>query len=73
MVERVQPDLHVGDADKVIRFAREQMNRGFLASGDLVDAITLPPRIEARHMGEVELRGKVKSVSVYAMSRTNDW
>lgn len=50
----------------------KDMGSGFLASGALLDAITLPPRTEARHMGEVELRGKAKSVRVFAMSRTND-
>jgi hypothetical protein len=29
----------------------------------------LPPDTKAQYMGEVELRGKAKSLKVYAMSR----
>lgn len=45
--------------------------RDFLVSGDFLNAITLPPETEAQCMGEVELRGKVKSVRIFAMSRVN--
>ena len=43
--------------------------RNFLVSEDLLTAMTLPPWTKAQHMGEVELRGKAKSLKIYAMSR----
>jgi len=47
----------------------KEKQRDFLISGDLLDAITLPPEAEAQYMGETELRGKAKSLKVYALSR----
>ena len=47
----------------------KEMERDFLISGDLLTAIMIPPDAKAQYMGEVELRGKAKSLDVYAMSR----
>ena len=43
--------------------------RDFLVSGDLLAAMTLPPEAKEQYMGEVELRGKAKSLKVYSLSR----
>ena len=47
----------------------KEMERDFLISEDLLTVMTLPPDARAQYMGEVELRGKAKSLKVYAMSR----
>ena len=47
----------------------KEKERDFLASGDLLAAITLPPDVKAERLGEAELRGKAKSLEVYALSR----
>jgi adenylate cyclase len=49
----------------------KEKERDFLVSGDLLTAMMLPPEVKAQYMGEVELRGKAKSLKVYAMSRVN--
>ncbi|MDH3692396.1 MAG: adenylate/guanylate cyclase domain-containing protein [Gammaproteobacteria bacterium] len=43
--------------------------RDFLVSGDLLAAMTLPPETKTQYMGETALRGKAKSLDVYALSR----
>jgi len=50
----------------------KEKKRDFIISGDLLDAMTLPPRVNAEYMGEVELRGKAKALKVYAMSRATE-
>ena len=47
----------------------KEKERDFLVSEDLLAAMTLPPEVEAQGMGETELRGKAKSVKVFALSR----
>lgn len=47
----------------------KEMERDFLISEDLLTVMTLPLDARAQYMGEVELRGKAKSLKVYAMSR----
>lgn len=47
----------------------KEKERDFLVSGDLLDVIELPPDAKAQFMGDVELRGKAKSLKVYALSR----
>ena len=47
----------------------KQMKRRFLVSGELLDILKPPSRTQSEHMGEITLRGKSKSVAVYAISR----
>lgn len=47
----------------------KEKERDFLVSGDLLTAMTLPPEAKAQYLGEAELRGKAKSLEVYALSR----
>ncbi len=47
----------------------KEKERDFLVSGDLLAAMTLPPEAKAQYMGETALRGKAKSLKVYALSR----
>ena len=47
----------------------KEKERDFLVSGDLLAAMTLPPEAEAQYIGETALRGKAKSLKVYALSR----
>lgn len=47
----------------------KEMERDFLVSGELLDVIELPPEAKAQYMGEVALRGKAKSLKIYALSR----
>ena len=49
----------------------KEKGKNFLVSGDLLTAMVLPPEAKAQYIGEVELRGKAKSVKVYAVSRVN--
>ncbi len=46
----------------------KEKQKDFLVSGDFLAALTLPPEAKVQCMGEVELRGKAKSLKVYALS-----
>lgn len=47
----------------------KEKERDFLVSGDLLAVMTLPPEAKAECLGEAELRGKAKSLKIYALSR----
>ncbi|MDH3695121.1 MAG: adenylate/guanylate cyclase domain-containing protein [Gammaproteobacteria bacterium] len=40
----------------------------FLISGEILEAITLPPNAKAQYMGDIELRGKSNLLKVYALA-----
>ena len=46
----------------------KEKEQGFLVSGVLLAALTLPPETKVQCMGEVELRGKANSLKAYALS-----
>ncbi len=63
---------YLGDTLNVaarIEEACKELQRPFLASGDVVNAVDLPSPIEAENLGPIELRGIGASVELFALSR----
>lgn len=52
-----------------IEQACRQLQRPFLASADMVDALELPSDVEAESLGPIELPGLRSSVELYAITR----
>ena len=53
-----------------IEQACRRFQRGFLASADMVEALDLPPNVEAESLGTVELQGVSSSTELFAIERT---
>ncbi len=47
----------------------KESDRDFLATGDLLAAMSLPPEVRAERLGKVMLQGKPTPVEVYGLSR----
>lgn len=52
-----------------IEQACRQLQRPFLASADMVDALQLPPDVAAESLGPIELRGLKSSIELFAITR----
>lgn len=64
--------VHLGDTINVaarIEQACREFERTFLASADVIDALTLPAAVETERLGAIDLRGIGSSVELVAVSR----